>query len=162
MAVPHHAAVGILSIALIVPIVAIAASPLIALYNQIHGVPDERADYRLVAQAVKRVWSAHTDKPLRILGGTTLLDGVAFYLDTLPATFNIDFPDQTPWVGDDRIRDQGLAIVCVTTDPFCMRELEGFADHYHAIARQPVDISRSFLGRSGAAAKFEIAVVPPE
>jgi 4-amino-4-deoxy-L-arabinose transferase-like glycosyltransferase len=162
MTVPHHAAVGILSIALIVPIAAVVASPLIALYNQIHGVPDDRADYRLVARAVQRVWSAHTDKPLRILGGTTLLDGVAFYLDIPPATFNIDFPDQTPWVGDDRIRDQGLAVVCVTTDPFCMRELEGFADHYHAIARQPIDISRSFLGISGTAAKFEIAVVPPE
>ena len=78
----------------------------------LNGVPEYGSDYRAVAQAVERVWRAHTDKPLRIVGSTTFVNGIVFYFKDQPSTFDIDNPKLTPWVGDDRIRREGAAIVC--------------------------------------------------
>jgi hypothetical protein len=154
--------IRLLAFALAFPILAVAASPLIALINHHQGVPDYRSDYRLVARAVERIWSEHTDQPLQIIGGTTLVDGVVFYFDKQPETFNIDFPTLTPWVDDDRIRADGLAIVCAETDPFCMRELQGYSAHLHAVSDEHVVIARHFFGTDDAPARFEIAIILPQ
>ena len=156
------ASIRLLALALVFPILAVAVSPTIALINHRWGVPDYRSDYRLVARAVEGVWSVHTDQPLRIIGGSTLLNGIIFYFAEQPATFNIDFPSQTPWVDDDRIRNEGIAIVCAETDPFCMRELPGFATHFHAIADEHIVVARHFFGTDGSPARFEIAIIPPQ
>ena len=65
------------------------------------------SDYRAVAAAVERVWRAHTDKPLRIVGSTTFVNGIVFYFKDQPSTFDIDNPKMTPWIGDERMRREG-------------------------------------------------------
>jgi hypothetical protein len=60
-------------------------SPLVALGLHLGGVPSNSSDYRAVAQIVERVWRAHTDQPLRIVGGTTFVNGIVFYFKDQPS-----------------------------------------------------------------------------
>jgi hypothetical protein len=52
------------------------APPLVALGLHLSGVPNAGSDYRAVAQTVERVWRAHIDQPLRIVGSTTFVNGI--------------------------------------------------------------------------------------
>src|SRR5580700_4605445 len=125
VAIPRLAAVRLLALAVVFPLCMLAVSPLAALGVQLNGVPEHASDYRAVAQAVERVWRAHTDKPLRIVGSNTFVNGIVFYFRDQPSTFDIDNPKLTPWVGDDRIRREGAVFVCPATEAFCMRALGG-------------------------------------
>jgi hypothetical protein len=155
------AAVRLLALAVVFPLVALAVSPLAALGVHLNGVPDHGSDYRAVAQAVERVWRAHTDKPLRIVGSTTFVNGIVFYFKDQPSTFNIDNPKQTPWVGDDRIRREGAALVCPEIEAFCMRALGGFAAHFPVVADEDAVVSRRFFGYPSPPERYEIIIIPP-
>jgi hypothetical protein len=156
------AAVRLLAAAVMFPLLMITLSPFIALYIHREGAPNDQGDYRLIAQTVERIWREHTDQPLRIIGSTSLANGIAFYFVNQPATFDIDLPHETPWVDDDRIRKEGIAIVCAEIDPLCMRELQGFAAHFHAVADGHFAVARRYFGTEEAPAKFEIAIIPPQ
>ena len=69
-----------------------------------------------------------------------------FYLKDQPSTLDIDNPKLTPWVGVDRIRREGAAIVCPETEAFCMRALHGYAAYYGVVADENAVVSRHFLG----------------
>jgi 4-amino-4-deoxy-L-arabinose transferase-like glycosyltransferase len=160
--VPRRAGVGLLVLAVVFPLFMLAVSPLVALAAQFSGAPNYGGDYRLVAQAVERVWRAHTDKPLRIVGGTLLVDSIAFYLAERPQIFDIDVPTLTPWIGDDRIRRDGMAIVCPETEAFCMRALNGYAGYYRVIADEDAVVSRRYLGFATPPERYEIVIIPPD
>jgi hypothetical protein len=151
-----------LALAVVFPLGMLAASPLIALGVQLNGVPEHGSDYRAVAQAVERVWRAHTDKPLRIVGSTTVVNGFVFYFKDLPSTFDIDNPKLTPWGSDDRIRREGAAFVCPETEAFCMRALGGFAAHFPVVADEDAVVSRRFFGFASPPERYEIIIVPPD
>ena len=156
------AAVRLLALAVVFPFIMLAVSPLVALGVQLSGVPDYGSDYRAVAEAVERVWRAHTDRPLRIVGSTTVVNGFVFYFKDQPSTFNVDDPKLTPWVSDDRIRREGAAIVCPETDAFCMRALGGFAAHFPVVADEDAMVSRRFFGFASPLDRYEIIVIPPD
>jgi hypothetical protein len=140
----------------------LAVSPLIALGIHLNGVPNYGSDYSAVAGAVERVWRAHTDKPLRIVGSTTYVNGFVFYFKDQPSTFDIDNPKLTPWVGDDRIRREGAAIVCPETEAFCMLALGGYAAHFPVAADEDAVVSRRFFGFATPLERYEIIVIPPD
>jgi hypothetical protein len=160
--VPRRAGVGLLALAVVFPLFMLAVSPLVALATQLSGAPNYGGDYRLVAGAVERVWHAHTDKPLRVVGGTLLVNSIAFYLAEQPQIFDIDVPTLTPWVGDDRIRRDGMAIVCPESEAFCMRALNGYAGYYRVIADEDVAVSRRYLGFATRPERYEIVIIPPD
>jgi hypothetical protein len=162
VAMSRLAAVRLLALAVVFPLVALAVSPLAALGVHLNGVPDYGSDYRAVAQAVERVWRAHTDKPLRIVGSTTFVNGIVFYFKDQPSTFDIDNPKQTPWVGDDRIRREGAALVCPETEAFCMRALGGYAAHFPVVADEDAVVSRRFFGYASPPERYEIIIIPPD
>jgi 4-amino-4-deoxy-L-arabinose transferase-like glycosyltransferase len=162
VAMSRLAAVRLLALAVVYPLVALAVSPLAALGVHLNGVPDHGSDYRAVARAVERVWRAHTDKPLRIVGSTTFVNGIVFYFKDQPSTFDIDNPKQTPWVGDDRIRREGAALVCPETEAFCMRALGGFAAHFPVVADEDAVVSRRFFGYASPPERYEIIIIPPD
>lgn len=161
VAIPRLAVVRLLALAVAFPLVMLTVSPLVALAVQLRGVPDYGSDYHAVAQAIERVWRAHTDKPLRIVGSTTFVNGIVFYFKDQPSTLDIDNPKLTPWVGVERIRREGAAIVCPETGAFCMRALRGYATHYHLIADENVAVSRRFFGFASPPERYEIIVIPP-
>jgi 4-amino-4-deoxy-L-arabinose transferase-like glycosyltransferase len=144
----------------LLPIV-LLSSPLVALGVQLSGVPEHGSDYRAVAAAVERAWRAQTDRPLRIVGSNTFVNGIVFYFENQPATFDIDNPKQTPWVSDDRIRREGAAMVCPETDAFCMRALGGYAAYFPVVADEDAVVSRRFFGFASPPERYEIIVIPP-
>jgi 4-amino-4-deoxy-L-arabinose transferase-like glycosyltransferase len=162
VALPRLAAVRLLALAVVFPLVALAVSPLAALGVHLNGVPEHASDYRAVAAAVERVWRAQTDKPLRIIGSNTFVNGIVFYFKDQPSTFDIDNPKQTPWVSDDRIRREGAALVCPETEAFCMLALGGFAAHFPVVADEDAVVSRRFFGFATPPERYEIVVIPPD
>jgi len=161
VAMSRLAAVRLLALAVVFPLFMLAISPLVALGIHLNGVQDYGSDYRAVAQAVERVWRAHTDKPLRIVGSTDFVNGIVFYFKDQPSTADIDNPKLTPWVSVSRIEREGAAIVCPETNAFCMRALRGYAAHYHVIADEDTVVSRRFFGFASPPERYEIIVISP-
>jgi 4-amino-4-deoxy-L-arabinose transferase-like glycosyltransferase len=162
VAMPHLAAVRLLTLAVVFPSFMLAISPLVALGFHLNGVRDYGSDHRAVAQAVERVWRAHTDQPLRIVGSTDFVNGIVFYFKDQPSTVDIDDPKLTPWVNVGRIEREGAAIVCPETNAFCMRALGSYAKHYHIIADEDTSVSRRFFGFASRFELYKIIVIPPD
>jgi hypothetical protein len=160
--IPRRAAVALLALAVAYPVVMVAASPWIAMSIHRGGVPSFGSDYALVAREVERAWRARSDKPLRIVGGTTTVNSIAFYLEERTSTFDIDAPGRTPWVDDERIRREGMAMVCPEAEAFCMRALRSFVAHFRAVADEHVVVTRRYLGVDGRPDRFEIAIILPQ
>ena len=159
--VNRTAAVNILALAIVLPLLMVAASPVIALVIHRQGVPNYASHYRLIAQAVEQAWRAQSDKPLRIVGGNRpVVDGSNFYFAARPATFVVTEPPRTPWVDPARIEREGIAIVCPRVEPGCVKELNGYAARY-AGKVEDVTLARKFFGTSDAPVDYRIAIIPP-
>jgi hypothetical protein len=102
-----------------------------------------------------------TGKPLRIVGGTSIVNSIAFYIGSEPDTFEIRNPRVTPWVGAERIRTEGIALVCPEADPYCMAVIDRYIEAFHAVAVEHTSVSRVFLGTVDEPDRFEIAIVTP-
>jgi hypothetical protein len=159
--VNRTAAVNILALAIVLPLLILAASPVIALVIHRQGVPNYASHYRLIAQAVEQAWRAQSDKPLRIVGGNRpVVDGSNFYFAERPATFMINEPPRTPWVDPARIEREGIAIVCPRVEPGCVNELSGYAARYGGKVND-VTLARRFFGTSDTPIEYRIAIIPP-
>jgi 4-amino-4-deoxy-L-arabinose transferase-like glycosyltransferase len=160
--VNRTAAVNILALAIVLPLLMLAASPVIAFVIHRQGVPNYASQYRLIAQAVEQAWRAQSDKPLRIVGGNRpVVDGSNFYFAERPATFMINEPPRTPWVDPVRIEREGIAIVCPRLEPGCVRELNGYAARYGGKV-EDVTLARQFFGTSDTPVEYRIAIIPPK
>jgi 4-amino-4-deoxy-L-arabinose transferase-like glycosyltransferase len=161
VAVKRAAAVGMLALAIVFPLVMVAASPVIALVIHRQGLPNYASHYRLIAQAVEQAWRAQTNEPLGIVGGNRpLVDGSNFYFTDRPATFVITEPARTPWVDQARIEREGIAIVCPETETSCVREMSAYATRYGAKVDE-VTIARSFFGTTDTPVQYRIAIILP-
>jgi 4-amino-4-deoxy-L-arabinose transferase-like glycosyltransferase len=161
VAVKRAAAVSILALAIVFPLVMVAASPVIALVIHRQGVPNYAGHYRLIAQAVEQAWRAQTNEPLRIVGGNRpVVDGSNFYFTGRPATFVVTEPARTPWVDQARIEREGIAIVCPETETSCVREMNAYAARYGAKVDE-VTIARRFFGTADTPVQYRIAIVLP-
>ncbi len=90
---PRAAAVRLLALAIVFPVLMVLAAPVIAIVIHREGVPNYATHYRLLAQAVDRIWRETTDTPLRFVGSyTNIVNGVSFYLPSRPSTLDIDEP----------------------------------------------------------------------
>jgi 4-amino-4-deoxy-L-arabinose transferase-like glycosyltransferase len=161
VAVKRAAAVAVLALAIVFPLVMVAASPVIALVIHRQGVPNYASHYRLIAQAVEQAWRAQTNEPLRIVGGNRpVVDGSNFYFTGRPATFVVTEPARTPWVDQARIEREGIAIVCPESEAPCVREMNALAAR-HGAKVDEVTIARSFLGTTDTPVQYRIAIIPP-
>ena len=157
VAVKRAAAVGVLALAIVFPLVMVAASPVIALVIHRQGVPNYGSHYRLIARAVEQ-----ENEPLRIVGGNRpVVDGSNFYFTGRPATFVVTEPARTPWVDQARIEREGIAIVCPETEAPCVREMSAYAAR-HGAKVDEVTIARSFFGTPDTPVQYRIAIIPPQ
>jgi hypothetical protein len=92
----------------------------------------------------------------------SLYAAIAKSSQDIPSTLDIDNPTLTPWVGVDRIRREGAAIVCPEKGAFCMRALRGYTTYYHVVADENVVVSRRFFGFASPPERYEIIVIPPD
>jgi 4-amino-4-deoxy-L-arabinose transferase-like glycosyltransferase len=160
--IPRRAAIAILGIAVASPVVAIAAAPVVAMVTHLLGAPNYAAHYRLVAQAAEKVWREATPDKLRLVGSyNNLLYGTVFYFADRPSAYEIVSPDVTPWADDARITRDGILIYCPVAEMLCMDALAARTTGLRETRRIEVEISRSFLGLSGAPVRYAIVAIPP-
>jgi hypothetical protein len=69
-------------------------------------------------------------------------------------------PEQTPWVDDERIAREGIALVCPVPEPYCMAKLNARASGV-AAATVEVSITRTYFGVTDPAVRYVIAIIPP-
>jgi 4-amino-4-deoxy-L-arabinose transferase-like glycosyltransferase len=158
----REAGVRLLALAIIFPLLMVAAAPVIALVIHREGVPNYATHYRLIARAVARSWHAQTDKPLRIVGSyTNIVNGTIFYFRSKPTTFDIMAPELTPWVDDSRIARDGIAIVCPQPETACLAAMNAYASRSAATKFTNVTLSRRYLGTPDTPVTYRIAIIPP-
>jgi 4-amino-4-deoxy-L-arabinose transferase-like glycosyltransferase len=162
---PHVAAVRIVTLAVIFPIVMLIASPAIGYLLFRYSPPDNATYSRPLADAIGRAWYETTARPLlRIGSNTNLVNGVVFYLPSRPATYDVEAPEQTPWTTLADIRRDGIALFCKTDDDAC----NGAADKLTEAAGIPAArvahamLSRTYWSYRGPFAQFRIVVVLPQ
>jgi 4-amino-4-deoxy-L-arabinose transferase-like glycosyltransferase len=161
LAIKRAAAVAVLALAIIVPLLMVVASPVIALVIHRQGVPNYASHYRLIAQAIEQAWHRQTDKPLRIVGGNRpVVDGSNFYFAEPPATFVVTEPARTPWVDQARIAREGIAIVCPRLEPACLKELDAYVARFDG-KTEDVTVARQFFGTVDTPLEYRIAIIPP-
>jgi 4-amino-4-deoxy-L-arabinose transferase-like glycosyltransferase len=160
----QRATAGLLAVAIMFPLAMAAISPVIAIVIHHRGVTHYATHYRLIAQAIERAWREHTDQPLRIVGSdTNVVNGAVFYLSDKPSTFDIMNPDQTPWVDENRIARQGIALVCPMPEARCVRVLNARVSRgAGAAAVSEVSIASTYLGHIDDAVRYVIAIIPPQ
>ena len=157
------AAVGVLAVAIAMPLVLLAAAPVFAFLIPFKGVANYGTHYRIIAQAVERAWEESTDKPLRIVGSYyNVVNGTAFYLPSRPSTIDIVTPAQTPWVDEDRIKREGIAIVCPEPESACMQSMNAYIARYPAAKVEDVVLARHHLGMQDKPVRYKIVIVPPQ
>ncbi|HEY2137695.1 MAG TPA: glycosyltransferase family 39 protein [Xanthobacteraceae bacterium] len=162
IAVPKPAVRRVVGVAIALPLIALAASPLVAVVIHRQGVPNYATHYRLVAQAVDKAWRETTDKPLRLVGSyNNLLYGIVFYFPERPSTLEIVNPYLTPWTDNARVARDGIALVCPVEETLCVKALDQRAANGPAGRRVEVEISRRYAGVADKADRFVIATVPP-
>jgi len=157
------ASVRLLALSIAFPLLMVAVSPVIAVVIHRQGVPNYAAHYRLVARAVERAWQERTDAPLRIVGSyTNIVNGIVFYFPSQPSTLDIVTPAQTPWVDDDRIRRDGIAIVCPEPEALCVQAMNGYAARYPAAEIKDVTLARPYFGTLDQSVRYQILTIPPQ
>jgi 4-amino-4-deoxy-L-arabinose transferase-like glycosyltransferase len=156
------AAIRLLALAIVFPLAALAASPIVAFEFHTHGTPNnDSTHYRLIAQAVDKAWREHVAAPLLIVGGERpLVDGSNPYFPDKPATFAISEPWRTPWVDDDRIKRDGIAIVCWADDSDCLQRAKTYTANPDTVIER-VALARYFFGTRDKPVQYQIAIIPP-
>jgi hypothetical protein len=159
---PSIAVRRIVGIALAVPLVALAVSPLVAWMVHRDGVPNYATHYSGLARAVEKAWGETTDRPLRFLGSyNNLLYGVLFYLPRRVTPLEIVEPRVTPWVDDAEAARGGIVLVCPVEETGCMKALDERVTHGPAARRTEVAITRRYLGTEDKPDRFVIVTIRP-
>ena len=162
LTIPHSSVLGIVTLAIIVPVGAALASPVIAYVIHQRGVPNNAAQYQQLAAAIERVWRDTTDRPLRFVGGEPgLSSGAAFYLKDRPLAFPEFDQRGAPPVDPQRVTRDGIAMACVASDTYCTDRIAPRVAASPPGRRAEVEIVRSYLGVAGAPQRYLIVTVPP-
>ncbi len=159
---PRIAAMRLLALGMLYPVVMAAAAPAIAVVIHREGVPNYATHYQLIARAVERAWGKRTPEPLRIVGSyTAIVNGIVFYFENQPSTLDIVDPARTPWVDDERIKREGIVIVCPAPELNCIDALNGYAARAPGAQIEDVDLARRFFGALDKPVRYRILVIPP-
>ncbi len=110
--------------------------------------------------ALTRLWHERFQKPLRLVAGSTAFaSALPFYSPDHPSQF-IDFSAAAaPWVTPEKLRRDGLLIVCEDGDQSCHGELA--RREMHDIRRFKQTFARSAFGRAAPGVTLTILVLPP-
>jgi hypothetical protein len=152
----------ILVLAMAAPIIMAALAPAIAVVIHRRGVPNHATHYRLVAQAVEKVWRQTTDRPLRLIGSyDNLLYGTLFYFPEQPSTLEIMNPLVTPWTDAARVAREGIALFCPADLTGCVQRMNERAASGPAGQRVEVELSRTYFGIADTPERYLIVTIPP-
>ncbi len=160
--ITRNGLVGAVAVAIAFPFFMLAIAPAVAVADFGRDVDNYGDEYRLLAQAMQTAWARQTSVPLRVIGGPdAIVNGASFYFDRPPRTLVIYRPAETPWVDQETVQKDGLAIVCPESVTPCVRLLDAYAERYHAKVVEHVTVSRCHCGLNAVRNRFEIAVILP-
>jgi 4-amino-4-deoxy-L-arabinose transferase-like glycosyltransferase len=152
----------ILVLAIAAPLIAAALSPAIAIVIHLRGVPNYATHYRLVAQAVEKVWRQTTARSLRLIGSyDNLLYGTLIYFPEEPSTFEVMNPSVTPWTDEARIAREGIALFCPAEVTGCVQAMNERAARSAGGKRVEVQLSRTYFGSADQPVRYMIVTIPP-
>jgi 4-amino-4-deoxy-L-arabinose transferase-like glycosyltransferase len=160
--VPRVVVLRIASVVTALTLLIVAASPIVAFVLIKRGVENNAAYARLLMEATEREWRATIDRPLKLIAGPfALVSTAAFYGKDQPSTFAHFSKYLSPWVDDERIRRDGMAIMCEDF-PLCLQFMEHVAAPFGGGRRADVTLTRRWLGVASAPKRFVIMIVPPK
>ena len=157
------AVVRIVAIAIVFPVLALAAAPVTAIVLHRKNTSNYDKHYLLLAKALERTWHETSAEPIRLVGSySNLIAGVSFYFADRPSTLALDIPQWTPWADDERIDREGIALVCPRSWwPSCLEAVDSITAKRAVGRRVEVEIVRSYLGLPGKPERYVIVTVPP-
>ncbi len=152
----------IAAVAVALALAALVVSPLVALAQFRLGVENDAAYTSDVAAALEREWKRATAQPLRLVGGPfELVNSVVMYVPERPSTYS-DFSSYlSPWVTQERIAREGIALVCPSDYGGCIDRLDKRAAGHGGGRRSEVELTPHWLGIAGAPLRFTLAIIPP-
>jgi 4-amino-4-deoxy-L-arabinose transferase-like glycosyltransferase len=167
IAISRRDAVRVASLAVLFPLVMIAAAPAIAYGVHRIGLPASAAHSSLLAAPVERLWRETTDRLLKNFGSyDEFTDGVAFYISAHPlASHLLNSNDLGGF--DDRIEREGMVFLCPEHMPdppravWCRNSVNLLAGRFVQGRRSEVEVARRYLGFDGKPARYLIVTVPP-
>jgi 4-amino-4-deoxy-L-arabinose transferase-like glycosyltransferase len=162
LVVTRRAAAGALVAAYAVPVVALAASPFVALRVLNNGVDNLQAHYSLVAHEIDRRWPQLSHEPLRYVAGPEgLAWGCTFYCRDRPRAFPSFSRVYAPWIDPSMMAREGFAAVCLADDADCLADARALAAGNARAREETVELALTAFGRSGQARRFTILLSPP-
>jgi hypothetical protein len=115
-----------------------------------------------LAERIGQLWRETTDHPLRFIGGDPdLAYGAAFYSPARPAGVTSLDSITAPAEREASIVRDGVALVCPTTAPVCLSQIDAQAARGPAGRRAEVELIRFHFGIPGAPAPYMIVTIPP-
>ena len=163
VAVTRRAAAALLGVAYAVPIVALAASPFVALRVLENGLDNQAAYYEPLAQEVDRRWPQVSDRPLRYVAGPEgLAWGCTFYCRDRPRAFPSFSRVNAPWIDPTTMAREGFVGLCMADDSVCLAQARALAAGNLSAREETVELARTAFGRSGEPRRFTILLSPPE
>ncbi len=158
--VTRAAAAKIVTVAIVFPLLLLAASPFIASRINRGGVMPSAAHGRLVAERLAFAWHATTGLPLQFVGGDAVLTYAAgFYLPERPSVFPELNESISPWIDQTKLAHAGIALICVSDDRQCVQMIEARAGTTGR--RFEIEVVREYFGVAGPSARYLIIIVPP-
>lgn len=163
LGVARRVGMAAFSVALSIPLLAMVASPFIAMsahHKTVHNAGPRltQSHYRLLGEATEQRWRQYVPGPLKWIGGDAELSyGTAFYTADRPGvirSFALDTSDVA------RIARDGIAIMCLSSDSTCAT-LMSAAESRWKTHRDAITLTRTYRGVTGMAQRYVILVVPP-
>jgi 4-amino-4-deoxy-L-arabinose transferase-like glycosyltransferase len=162
VAVSRRAAAAVVAAAYAMPVVAVAASPFVALRVLANGVDNQAAFYEPLAREVDRRWPEVSRQPLRYVAGPEgLAWGCTFYCRDRPRAFPSFSRINAPWIDPASMAREGFVGLCLAEDPGCLMQARAIAAGNPNAREETVELTRTAFGRSGEPRGFTILLSPP-
>jgi 4-amino-4-deoxy-L-arabinose transferase-like glycosyltransferase len=147
----------ILLFAAVLPLIALIASPAIAIMNRRDGPPPAAAQSQLLAIEVERLWHETAPLPLRFVGGDgDILLGVVAYAADKPRALLAGLAEP----GEAQLRQAGMVLLCHTGDLACLDDAKRSAGAAPSRTTQ-IAISQKSWGKVLPSRSYTMIVVPP-
>ncbi len=137
--------------------IAAAAAPYIMFAQQ---KPIVTMPYLEAAEEAARQWSEATSSPLRTVAGTLPYSAVAAFYGKGEIKDFTDFNTRhAPWIGEERLAETGLLVICASEDAACRQTAAAYAT---AASRETaVNLTRRVGKSEGPRTALAIYVIPP-
>ncbi len=160
--ISRRAAAAALLAAYMLPCLALAASPLVALRVLRRGVDNSQIYFSVLAHEVDRLWPTTSDKPLRyVTGESGLAWGCTFYCRDRPRTLPWFNESEAPWIDIADMKEKGFVALCRKDDTICLDRARDFAAGNANVHETTVTLVRSMFGAHSAPRDFTILFAPP-